>query len=96
LLALWVDTQVGVVQVTSLSVENVVKFGGKFVDNFGLCAFISMWLELPDEVAILMQVVGYGVVAERLNLLLHLKVLVDIDLETAFHLFVIDLVLLAS
>ena len=55
-----------------------------------------MWLELPDEVAVLMQVVGYGVVTERLNLLLHLEVLVDVDLESAFHLLVVDLVLLAS
>ena len=43
-----------------------------------------------------MEIVDHRVVTKRLNFCLHIEILVDFDLETAFHLLVVYFVFLAG
>ena len=81
-------------QITPLFIEHRVHLARKVLHLVTRCLLLSRRLQFAEEVPIFVQVVAYRVVREALNALLHDQVLVDVHLEAALHLLVIDLVLL--
>ena len=83
-------------QIFPLLIEDTVKVAGQLLHLLTRCLILSSGLKLPDKVSILVKIVNYWIIAQALNSFMHLKIFVDIHLEPAFHLFVVDFVFLAS